>query len=311
VGDVSSAGSFSLRRRRALHLPGIPGGNLDRIGVRVVQSPGRQVRAVIAGSLDYTPDPAPTDLLPLIRSKYRDRYGEQRTLSSNWLAMNGRRKPFDDERVRRAVNYAVDGGRLERLTLGFLEPSCNLIPRDMPGYRRLDPCPYGSRIAPANLVKARGLVDRANARGARVTVLASRVGEGPVLSRYFVSTLRKIGLRARRRLVAGAVAPRRRDQAWLDSWHAGLPHPAEPLRLVRGQDAAIDVETAALSRQPLDADNALDDWADLDRQLVDAAYVAPFGADKRSTLLSERLDFANCSRFHPVYGSDWSSFCLK
>jgi hypothetical protein len=45
--------------------------------------------------------------------------------------------------------------------------------------------------------------------------------------------------------------------------------------------------------------------------VVEAAYVAPLGSDKRSTFLSERLDFANCSRFHPVYGSDWSSFCLR
>jgi peptide/nickel transport system substrate-binding protein len=311
VGSVAPSGPFSLRRRRGLHLPGIPGGNLDRIAVRIVPNRQRQVRAVIAGSLDYSPDAPPTDLLPLIRSKYRDRYEEHRTLSSHWLAMNSRRKPFDDERVRRAVDYAIDGAKLARLTLGFLEPSCNLLPPDLPGFRRLEPCPYGSRTAPADLVKARALIDRAGARGARVTLLASREGEDPAIAGYLVSTLTKIGLRARADLVAGAVRPRRRDQAWLVVWRAGLPHPAEPLRLVRGQDAAVDVETAALAREPLDGDHVLDDWAGLDRRVVDAAYVAPLGSDKRSTLLSERLDFANCSRFHPVYGSDWSSFCLR
>jgi hypothetical protein len=27
--------------------------------------------------------------------------------------------------------------------------------------------------------------------------------------------------------------------------------------------------------------------------------------------MSERMDFENCTRFHPVYNNDYSSFCLK
>jgi peptide/nickel transport system substrate-binding protein len=314
LGDVGRDGSFSMRRRRRLRLPGVPDGNVDRITVQIVPSQERQVREVIAGNLDYAPDPPPPELLPLVRSKYRDRYGEHRTESSYWVALNSRRKPFDDERVRRAVNFAVDGDKLRRLSLGFLDPSCNLIPQDMTGYRRLDPCPYGNRATPANLVKAQALVDKAHARGARVTLVASREGDGPRISRYFESTLDKIGLRARRRLVAGRTDPTLvagSAQAVLADWQAGLPHPAELLRLVRGQDAAIDVEIASLAREPLDSDNAPEDWAALDRRLVEGAYVAPYGSATRSTFLSERLDFANCSRFNPVYGNDWSSFCLK
>ena len=30
-----------------------------------------------------------------------------------------------------------------------------------------------------------------------------------------------------------------------------------------------------------------------------------------ATFLSERMDFDNCARFHPVYFNDYSSFCLK
>jgi peptide/nickel transport system substrate-binding protein len=315
LAAVGRDGSFSLRRRRGLRLAGIPGGNVDRISVRIVPSEEQQVRQVIAGNLDYATDPPPPELLPLVRSKYRDRYAEHRTVSSYWVALNSRRKPFDDERVRRAVNYAVDGDKLRRLYLGFLEPSCNLLPRDMTGYRVIDPCPYGSRAGAADLVKAQTLVDRAHARGARVTLVASRDGNGRRISRYFASTLSKIGLRARPRLVAGRPDPRLAAgggaQAVLADWQAGLPHPAELLRLARGQDAAIDVEIASLEREPLDSQSAPGDWAALDRRLVEGAYVVPYGSATRSTFLSERLDFANCSRFNPVYGNDWSSFCLK
>jgi hypothetical protein len=94
-------------------------------------------------------------------------------------------------------------------------------------------------------------------------------------------------------------------------WRAGLPHPAEVFQRVRRQDAAVDVEASGLAREQLEDDEVRDAWAALDRRLVEGAYVAPYGSDRRSTFLSERLDFASCSRFHPVYGNDWSSFCLK
>jgi hypothetical protein len=38
---------------------------------------------------------------------------------------------------------------------------------------------------------------------------------------------------------------------------------------------------------------------------------APYGHTKGATFMSERMDFENCSLFHPVYNNDYSSFCLK
>ena len=54
-----------------------------------------------------------------------------------------------------------------------------------------------------------------------------------------------------------------------------------------------------------------DDWAALDRRVVDRAYVAVYGNPLRATFLSDRMDAENCSIVHPVFGNDWSSFCLK
>jgi hypothetical protein len=53
------------------------------------------------------------------------------------------------------------------------------------------------------------------------------------------------------------------------------------------------------------------DWADLNRYLVEKAYVVPFGHRTRGTFVSERIDFEHCTEFHPVYLEDWSKFCLK
>jgi hypothetical protein len=44
---------------------------------------------------------------------------------------------------------------------------------------------------------------------------------------------------------------------------------------------------------------------------VERAYVAVYGHAKRTTFMSDRMDFDNCSRVHPLYQNDYSSFCLK
>ena len=41
------------------------------------------------------------------------------------------------------------------------------------------------------------------------------------------------------------------------------------------------------------------------------AYILPYGHTKETTFVSERMDFENCTVFHPVYQDDWSQFCLK
>ena len=52
-------------------------------------------------------------------------------------------------------------------------------------------------------------------------------------------------------------------------------------------------------------------WGDVNEKLVERAWIVPFGFIKLPTFLSERMDFDNCSRFHPVYYNDYSDWCLK
>ena len=60
-----------------------------------------------------------------------------------------------------------------------------------------------------------------------------------------------------------------------------------------------------------DVTEAEPDWKDLNNKLVERGWVVPYGHRKLSTFVSERMDFENCTRFHPVYFNDYSSFCLK
>ena len=304
IERIRRDGGFVMRRDAAFSLPGVPDGNVDAIVVDVQPDRARAARAVIAGRLDYMRDPPPDALLPELRSKYRDRYDEHATVSTLAFVLDSRRRPFDDVRVRRGVAYAVDGRDLKRLLAGRLEPGCTLLPAGVPGHETPDPCTYGDPDRHANLEKARALVEKAGATGAGVTVRGAEGEEGRRVLVYWTRTLRKIGLDARLAPAGG------RGRTWLAERFPQLPHPVSFFPLVAADDPLLEVDVERLRLLPLDASVARD-WGKLDARVVGRAYLAPFGSAKQGTFLSERLDFDNCSRFNPVYGNDYSSFCLK
>jgi hypothetical protein len=49
----------------------------------------------------------------------------------------------------------------------------------------------------------------------------------------------------------------------------------------------------------------------LDAALVQSAVIVPYAHSLRTLFLSDRIDAANCSRFHPVYGVDLTHLCLR
>jgi peptide/nickel transport system substrate-binding protein len=321
---------FVMLRNRSFRLPGIPGGNIDRITTKIVGSDSRQAQDVIAGRLDYMQDPPPTDLLPEIRSRYRERYEEHATTSTYYFFMNLRTPPFGEEKVRRAVNLAIDGRALMRLFGGRLEISCNYLPKDVPGYEMLDPCPYGDRSEPPDLERARQLIEEAGEEGTKVRVWGSTDSNRRAIAEYLADALTKIGLDAEPEIVDGAIyldtvgSARTRAQIGFANYFPDFPHPASLFVPVDGDsiqptgsqnlgnvdDPVINEGIDGLKSE-LDADEVEKEAKKLDHRLVEKAYVAPYGSEKLSTFLSERLDLENCSRFHPLYQNDYSSFCLR
>ena len=308
---------FVMTQLRAFDLPDIPEGNVQRITTRVIASEARQTQAVIDGRIDYMQGSPPVERLPEIRSKYKDRYAEHATLSTLFFFLNERTPPFDRESVRKAVHFALDKQALVRVFAGRLEPACNLLPVGVPGYRRIDPCPYGDPRLSGDPEKARQLIEDADEDGKAVTVFTDDRPNHRAVGRYYTGLLDKIGLKAKLRVVRAAryrarIARGRGAQTALGAFTAELPHPLPFVSLVgrNALDTTLDEMVAELVEEP-NARPAADRYAELDRRIVDNAYLVPFGAQKVATFLSERIDSENCARFHRVYRNDYSSLCLK
>jgi peptide/nickel transport system substrate-binding protein len=328
-GRVRPGRDFVLERNDHFDVPGIPKARLAPVTVRIQKSLQRQTEDVLNNDLDYMQEPPPPDLLPKVRSEARGRYREYDQAAISFFFLNHRTPPFDDARVRRAAEYALDRNAAQRVFGGLLEPACNVLPPTVPGSKPVDPCPWEGPGGGADLDKARALVKAAGARGAKVSVWAPKVAPTDRFATVYADSLRKTGLDARPKLVDFSQyvqligSQRSHAQMGMLTYSQDFPHPADFLRQFSASTIAptgnanfgnVDdpALTAAIDKLSTVSDlrAAAPRWAAVDRGLVEGAHVIPVGFTKRTTFVSDRLKLS-CAIVSPVYMNDWSSFCRK
>jgi peptide/nickel transport system substrate-binding protein len=325
---------FVLEKNGRFNLPGFPKGRLDKITTVITKSRARVAQDVISGELDYMFDAPPPDIKPEVKAKYSDRYEEHTTNSTYYIFMNTRVAPFDKKEVREAVNYGIDKPALARLFAGELAPGCSFLPPRMPGYDRaldIEDCPWGNPNESPDLERARQIIADAGAAGQKVTVWGDTLDPDDEAAEAYADMLNKMGLDAKPEILDAGVYfqtignAKTEAQTGVNNWFQDFPHPRNFFFLVDGKsiqptnnqnpgnvdDPEITSGIAELSKEPELTDEVADRWGELNKQLVEEAWIAPYGHTKRTTFMSERMDFENCSLFHPVYNNDYSSFCLK
>jgi YVTN family beta-propeller protein len=180
-----------------------PDGYPDEIVYSIDVPPGEAVRQVIEGKADVIVHDVPASRVQALLARYPRRLHLVPQRATTYVFLNTRRAPFNDVRVRRALNYAVDRKKMADLHGGsaVAQLTCQIVAPTVPGYRRF--CPYtvdpdssGDWKAP-DLAKARELVAVSGTKGERIVVWTFPYfgKEG----RYLVSLLRGLGYRPRLR----------------------------------------------------------------------------------------------------------------
>jgi len=328
ISQVRWPREFTLTRNRHFRpTEAVPGTNPDRIVVSVVKGAKVALEQLVAGSADYADVPIASASLERAKRKNRLQLRAVTDASTYYFFMNTTQRPFNDLRVRRAVNYALDRRQLVELFGGQAAVSENILPPIYPSYRRHDLYPY-------DLAKARALVRQAGAKGARVTVFAPTE---PVQARaavlYLGRQLAAIGLKPSS--AAKLLPPAQywvavgnkstRAQIGYAFWTQSIPSPLawfEPLlsgaktsglantNYSFTDSAALNAGIDRLAREPELTAEVDAQWAALDRRAMRWAPLAPFLNPRSFDALSTRIDL-RCYVPSTLYGVDYGRLCLK
>ena len=142
-----------------------PAGNPDAIVWRYAPSRRSAVNEVERGRADWLLERIPPAELRSLQLQYPSRVQVNPTPTVDFIHLNTHRRPFDDVRVRRALNFAVDRTKIVGWYGGSLvaTPLCQPLAPGLLGYRRY--CPYtrdprsDGRWSRPDLARAKRLVE--------------------------------------------------------------------------------------------------------------------------------------------------------
>jgi peptide/nickel transport system substrate-binding protein len=303
----------------------IPSGHVDSIQVSVIRDGSAQVHMVEQGNLDWMLGSPPADRLAEVQSRYQGtQFRSEPTLSTYYFWMNTARAPFNDLRVRRAVNYAVDPLALRRIYAGQLSPTHQILPPGMPGYEGFD-------LYPHRLARARRMVEKANPSDRHITVWTDTESPNQKAGEYYAGVLRKLGFHANLKVlnadnyftIIGNRATPNLDTGWAN-WYEDYPHPNDFFQpMLAGASIlptynanfaniaipALNKEIARLGEKQL-GPGLEKAYARLDRGYMLRAPWAPYGNRLLSTFVSSSIDLDRMI-WNPTFGVDLTSLQFK
>jgi peptide/nickel transport system substrate-binding protein len=306
-------------------MPQLPDGHVDKISFEVRTNPITQLEEVERGKVDWMKNPPPVDRYPEVKRRFEGtQFTEEPTISLYYFWMNTQQPPFDDVRVRRAVNYAIDPAALERIYAGTMERTQQVLPAQMPGYRKFE-------LYPHDIERAKRLVERADPSDREITVWTNNLPPNDEAGEYYQQVLNEIGFDAKLKtvdatnyftLIGNASTPDL-DTGWAN-WFLDYPHPSDYFQpqlasesilpvgnanWARFSDRGVDAKIRQLAREQLGPEQEAE-YAALDRRVMEQAPWAPFGTLTLGTFVSDSVDLDELV-VSPIYGQDLASFQLK
>jgi peptide/nickel transport system substrate-binding protein len=300
----------------------VPAGHFNKIEISVVRNDATQVNDIERNKTMWMQPPVPSDQREAIVNKYEGtQFRVEHALNIYMFWMNTEQAPFDDPKVRQAVNYAVDTDALERIYAGSLAAAHQILPEGMPGFEALD-------LYPQDMAKAKELLAEANPSDRDITVWGDNENPNDEAAAYYQDVLNKIGFNARLKTinadnyytVIGNETTPDLDTGWL-AYFADYPNPNaffQPLlsgesiaptgntNFARIDEPDLNEKIATLAEEPLGPEQEAE-YAELDRSYMELAPMVPYGTNTVSTFVDDQINLDSVV-FNPAFGHSLASF---
>jgi peptide/nickel transport system substrate-binding protein len=303
-------------------MPEYPSGHVDSAKITIVRNPDTQVNDVEQGKFDWMENPPPASRYAQVKEKFEGtQFKVVPTISTYYFWMNTTQPPFNDPKVRQAVNYAIDPAALERIYAGQIKATHQILPDGMPGHKPLD-------LYPHSMSKAKEMLEEANPSDMNITVWTDTESPNKEAGEYYEGVLSELGFNTKLKeinadnyfTVIGNLSTPDLDTGWSD-WFQDYPHPNDffqpllagesILKTNNGNFAQIDEpelnkEITKLREEQLGPEQE-QQYSELDKKYMELAPWAPYGQRTLSTFVSSAINLESVI-FNPTFGHYLTSF---
>jgi len=307
-------------RNPSYHHQGKP--YLDTIVFEIGQEPTVALLRLQRGEVDILGDGIPPARFVAIMkdAKYKDMIVEGGQLHTGYVTMNVKMKPFDNVKVRQAVNMAINKERVVKIINNRAVVANQPLPPAMPGY---DNDYQGYAYDPA---KAKALLAEAGyADGFETELYCMNVDPNPRIAQSIQQDLAEIGIKAdlknqsQATVIAAGGEPDQAPMIWSGgmAWIADFPDPSNFYGPILGCGGAVkggwnwawycneELEQKAVGADSMtSADQQaerLEIWRSIYIDIMKDAPWAPIFNEQRFTMHSEKVGGKDAYFVDPVH----------
>jgi ABC-type transport system substrate-binding protein len=290
------------------HIEGLP--KLDQITFEVGQEPIVALLRLERGEIDIAGDGVPPAKFLEVTGnpEFDGSIVEGSQLHTGYITMNTQMAPFDNLKVRQAVNMAINKDRIVRIINGRAVPANQPLPPLMPGY---DESYEGFKFDP-DAAKAL-LAEAGFADGFTTELYVANTDPQPRIAQAIQQDLSNIGIKAEIKSLAQAnviAAGGEKDQApmiWSGgmAWIADFPDPSNFYGPILGCGGAVpggwnwawycnpELDKRAIAADamadPSQAEARIEEWKKIFTEIQNEAPWVPVFNEQRFTIRSKRL----------------------
>ncbi|WP_442322167.1 ABC transporter substrate-binding protein [Cernens ardua] len=309
-----------------------PKGYVDEIDYSFGNTQEASVNAIMNGQADWMYGNPPVDRLSELSTNAPSQLHLNVLNETYYLAMNNHQAPFNNLKVRQALNYAVDRNALVAIGGGSVlaSPTCQILPPGMPGYKPF--CQYtanpGEKWSAPDMKKAQALVDESGTKGQKITIVSNENQESVGIATYIQSVLNNLGYNASVQTLSNAIQftyiqnTSNHVQLSVTDWLSDYPEPSDFLNVLfscasyrKNSDSSINIagfcqpsidKQMQTAMNTSDQKSAEDQWSKIDRSIMEQAPIVPLFNPKQVDLVSKRLgNYTSSGMYQMLLSKVW------